>query len=97
MSKKQMPVASLPDQHCGTYVVPTEPWSTVGKQRVSIADLARELGVTHATMRRWVQVGLYGLRLPVYYVGGRCFTFKENFIAWNEQVTAARLGASALR
>ncbi len=96
MNKERIAIASLPSQQGVSYATQPCPWSAADKTRISVATLAREQGVSYATARRWSTVGLFGLLLPVFFIGGRRYTYRENFATWNEQVNAVRSGQSVV-
>ncbi|MEX2141614.1 MAG: DUF1580 domain-containing protein [Pirellulales bacterium] len=46
-----------------------------------------------ATIWRWRQRGVAGIRLPVCHVGGRVYVSLADLALWMEQVQAAKEGA----
>jgi len=60
--------------------------------RVSMTELARQLGVTIPTIWRWRQRGIRGIRLETYMLGGRRFTTQEAHRRFVDATTAAANG-----
>ena len=64
----------------------------LAENRVPIAKLARQLGVTTSTVWRWRQKGVRGVRIETFMLGGRRFTTRESYRRFVERTTAAANG-----
>jgi len=64
----------------------------LSERRVSMTELARQLGVTIPTIWRWRQRGVRGVRLETFMIGGRRFTTQEAHRRFVEATTAAADG-----
>ncbi len=62
------------------------------EKKVSMTELARQLGVTIPTIWRWRQRGVRGVRLETFMIGGRRFTTQEAHRRFVEATTAAADG-----
>jgi hypothetical protein len=62
------------------------------EQRLSLSSLAHEQGISPSTVGRWCNRGLRGVRLEIYWHGGRRFTSREAAARFFERVTAAATG-----
>ncbi len=62
------------------------------ENRVSMTELARQLGVTIPTIWRWRQRGVRGVRLETFMLGGRRFTTQEAHRRFVEATTLAANG-----
>jgi len=67
----------------------------LAERRVSMTELARQLGVTIPTIWRWRQRGVRGIRLETFMLGGRRFTTQEAHCRFVEATTAAADGPQA--
>lgn len=58
--------------------------SLLHAERISLGNVAKELGVHRNTIHRWRRVGIRGVKLPFVMVGGTPFILRddlERFIA----------------
>ncbi len=52
------------------------------ERRIALAWLASSLSVNHSTVYRWVTIGVRGVRLECFRLGGRRYTTHEAFSRW---------------
>jgi len=64
----------------------------LSENRVSMTQLARQMGVTIPTIWRWRQRGIRGIKLETFLIGGRRFTTTEAHRRFVEATTAAADG-----
>lgn len=64
----------------------------LAEKRLSITELAGQLGVAIPTVWRWRQKGVRGVRLETFMLGGRRFTTQEAHRRFVERTTAAANG-----
>jgi len=64
----------------------------LAENRISMTELARQLGVTIPTIWRWRQRGIRGVRLETFMLGGRRFTTQEAHRRFVDRTTAAADG-----
>lgn len=61
-------------------------------ERLTLAQLAREQGVSPPTVWRWAVRGVAGVKLPRVYIGSKPYTSRPIFRAWCDDVTRAKNG-----
>jgi len=64
----------------------------LAENRVSMTELARQMGVTIPTIWRWRQRGIRGVKLETFLIGGRRFTTTEAHRRFVEASTLAADG-----
>lgn len=66
----------------------TPPADLVGSPRLSLRDAARLLGVSMATIWRWVRRPVRGARLKSYLVGGRRYVRQQDLQEFMRELEA---------
>ena len=66
--------------------------SLLDEKRITLNTLAQQQDVSSATIWRWAQRGVRGVRLETFAIGGRRYTTKEAFERFVERTTQAAQG-----
>ena len=67
------------------------PTDLLSESRISLTDLARELGVSVSTAWRWTLRGIRGHRLECFALGGRRYTTRQAFERFITRTNGERL------